>query len=230
VPRVQVDSVMIESQLFRLIFTFFHSFKMQVIVIMTSNLGAHILSELPAEFLGSEPQVQDSIMEVVRSTLSPELLNRIDETVVFNRLQRDNMARIAEIGIQQIAERLDEGQTMTLDVSQNAKDVISEIGYDVRYGARPLKRTLTRELLNPLSRLVLEGSVREGELVKVRTRAEATKEQNNMGDGFGWISSHTSSENKNDIVIIKNREPRVEEEGTWDDKDFLLEDGMHSHR
>lgn len=203
---------------------------MQVIVIMTSNLGAHILSELPAELLGSEPQVQDSIMEVVRSTLSPELLNRIDETVVFNRLQRENMARIAEIGIQEIAERLEEGQNMTLDVSQNAKDVISEIGYDVRYGARPLKRTLTRELLNPLSRLVLEGSVSEGDCVKVRTRADAIKEQKITGDGFGWISSNPSSENKNDIVIIKNREPKVEDEETWDDNDFLLEDGMHAHR
>jgi ATP-dependent Clp protease ATP-binding subunit ClpA len=192
---------------------------------MTSNLGAHILSELPAELLGSEPQVQESIMEVVRSTLSPELLNRIDETVVFNRLQRKNMARIAEIGIQEIAERLEEGQNMSLDVSQNAKDVLSEIGYDVRYGARPLKRTLTRELLNPLSRLVLEGSVSEGDCVKVRTRADAT-----MGNGFGWISSNPSSENENDIVIIRNREPKVEDEETWDDNDFLLEDGMHAHR
>jgi ATP-dependent Clp protease ATP-binding subunit ClpA len=85
--------VLVDSRLVCLIFILFHSFKTQVIVIMTSNLGAHILSELPAEFLGSEPQVQDSIMEVVRSTLSPELLNRIDETVVFNRLQRENMAR-----------------------------------------------------------------------------------------------------------------------------------------
>jgi hypothetical protein len=51
-----------------------------------------------------------------------------------------------------------------------------------------------------------------------------------MSHGFGWISSHPSSEKKNDIVIIKNREPKVEEEETWDDKDFLLEDGMHSHR
>lgn len=99
------------------------------------------------------------------------------------------MARIAAIGIQQIADRLDEGQNMTLDVGKKGNDVLSEIGYDVRYGARPLKRTLTRELLSPLSRLVLEGSVSEGDSVRVRTRAEATKEQKNtqVGDGFGWI-------------------------------------------
>jgi hypothetical protein len=71
--------------------------------------------------------------------------------------------------------------------------------------------------------LVLEGSVSEGDLVKVGTRAEANKEQNSMGDGCGWMNSHTSSENKDDVVIINKREPK-------DDKDFLLEDGMHSHR
>lgn len=197
---------------------------------MTSNLGAHVLSELPAEFRGSEPQVHDAIMEVVRSTLSPELLNRIDEAVIFNRLQRENMDRIAEIGIKEIAHRLEEGQNMTLDVSSNAKDVLAEMGYDVRYRARPLKRTLTRELLNPLSRLVLEGSVSEGDVVRARTRAEATNEQKIIGDGFGWISSNPSSENKNDVVLVKDSEPKVEEEEPWDDNDFLMEDGMHSHR
>jgi ATP-dependent Clp protease ATP-binding subunit ClpB len=197
-----------------------------VIFILTSNLGAQVLSELPPEFKGSEPHVQDSIMEVVRSTLTPELLNRIDETVIYNRLQREHMDRIADIGIQEIADRLEEAHSMTLDVSSTAKDVLAELGYDVRYGARPLKRTLARELLNPLSRLVLERSVTEGDIVRVRTRAEATKVQKN-GDGmFGWISSNPSSENKNDVVIIKNRE----QEEMWDDDELLLEDGTHAHR
>jgi ATP-dependent Clp protease ATP-binding subunit ClpB len=165
-------------------------------------------------------------MEVVRSTLTPELLNRIDETVIYNRLQREHMDRIADIGIQEIADRLEEAHSMTLDVSSTAKDVLAELGYDVRYGARPLKRTLARELLNPLSRLVLERSVTEGDIVRVRTRAEATKVQKN-GDGmFGWISSNPSSENKNDVVIIKNRE----QEEMWDDDELLLEDGTHAHR
>jgi hypothetical protein len=140
------------------------------------------------------------------------------------------MDRIAEIGIKEIAHRLEEGQNMTLDVSSNAKDVLAEMGYDVRYRARPLKRTLTRELLNPLSRLVLEGSVSEGDVVRARTRAEATNEQKIIGDGFGWISSNPSSEKKNDVVLVKDSEPKVEEEEPWDDNDFLMEDGMHSHR
>ena len=172
-----------------------------VIVIMTSNLGAQVIAELPAELKGSENQVQDRIMEVVRHTLSPELLNRIDDSIVFNRLQRDDMDIIAEIGINEIATRLEEGQNMSLDVSPNAKGVIAEMGYDVRYGARPLKRTLAKTLLNPLSRLVLEGSVKEGDTVKVRTRGEAEKQN---GDSVGWISSNQSSDNRNDVVILRN--------------------------
>ena len=66
-----------------------------VIVVMTSNLGAPIIAELPSHLMGSEPEVQESIMTVVRKSLSPELINRIDETVVFNRLQRDHMVRKA---------------------------------------------------------------------------------------------------------------------------------------
>lgn len=197
---------------------------------MTSNLGASVIAELPEHFRGSEPQVQDTIMEVVRQNLSPELLNRIDETIVFNRLQRENMDTITEIGIQEIAKRLEEGQNMTLDVSLNAKDVLGEMGFDVRYGARPLKRVLARELLNPMSRLVLEGAVKNGDNVRVRTRAEAEKAQKHGDAALGWISSNEASDNKNDIVIIRNHEMVVEEEEIWDDDDYLLEDGTHDHR
>lgn len=201
-----------------------------VIVIMTSNLGAQVIANLPEHMKGSEPQAVESIMEVVRHTLSPELLNRIDETVVFNRLQRENMDAIAKMQIDEIAKRLDDSQNMTLDVSETATDVLAEMGYDVRYGARPLKRTLNRELLNPLSRLVLEGSVREGDVVRVRTRAEADREQKQSGSNLGWICSNPAADDKNDIVIIRNHEPAPEEDEPWDDNEFLLEDGIHDHR
>ena len=202
-----------------------------VIVIMTSNIGAQVISELPEHLKGSEPEVQESIMEVVRHTLSPELLNRVDETVIYNRLQRENMDTIAEMGIQEIAKRLEDGQSMQLDVSQNAKSVLAEMGYDVRYGARPLKRTLNRELLNPLSQLVLEGAVIEGDTVLVRTRAEAERYQKETGNALGWVCNNTASNSKNDIVILRNHEVKEEaEEETWDDDEFLLEDGTHSHR
>lgn len=199
------------------------------IIVMTSNLGAHVLADLPPHFRGTEPEVEESIMDVVRHTLSPELLNRIDETVVFNRLQRENMDTIAEIGVADIAKRLEDGQNMKLDVSPLAMDCIAEKGFDIRYGARPLKRALARELLNPLSRLVLEGSVIDGDDVLVRTRGEAEKSKKVFD--HGWISSNPASEDKNDVVIIRKHEVRPPSHPTWDDDgDFLLEDGNHEHR
>jgi len=199
------------------------------IVVMTSNMGAQVLADLPGHYKGTEPEVKEAIMEVVRHTLSPELLNRIDESILFNRLQRENMDSIAEIGVRDIAKRLEEGQNMTLNISKATMECIAEKGYDVRYGARPLKRTLVRELLNPLSKLVLEGAVIDGDTVKVRTRGEADK--NRAEYTQGWICSNPTSEDKNNVVIIKNHEPAKMEEETWDDDgDFLLEDGVHHHR
>lgn len=176
-----------------------------VIVIMTSNLGANVLADLPEEFKGTEPSVQQSIMEVVRHTLSPELLNRIDDSVVFSRLQRDDMDKIVNMSIAEVANRLHDSQEMSLHVSENAKSVISEMGYDYRYGARPLKRVLARELLNPLSRLVLEEAVLAGDKVSVCTRAEAEKMQKKQGEATeGWISRDESSNDKNDVVVLRN--------------------------
>jgi ATP-dependent Clp protease ATP-binding subunit ClpB len=82
-----------------------------VIVVMTSNLGAHVIAELPPDMKGTEPQVQESIMDIVRHTLSPELLNCIDEAIVFNRLQREDLHRIVEISIRDIANRLESAES-----------------------------------------------------------------------------------------------------------------------
>ena len=231
------------------------------LVVMTSNIGANVIAELPPELTGSEPAVQESIMEVVRGTLSPELLkcvlvcsyfvhityssrsnhtisffsisySRIDETVVFNRLQRENMDRIAEIQIDEISKRLLDGQNMTLDVSGVALGCISDKGYDVRYGARPLKRVLNSMVLNPLSQLVLEGSVLEGDTVRVRTRGEVNALMKSNPD-LSWASSSDEDvADRNDILLLRNRAATKDNESdTWDDDgDFLLEDGLHEHR
>lgn len=117
------------------------------------------------------------------------------------------MKQIAEIGLRDIAKRLENGQNMTLDVSPLALECISEKGYDIRYGARPLKRLLAKDLLNPLSRIVLEGGVIEGDVVKVRTRAEAEKlalEAPNAS--FGYVSSTKTLTEKNDVVVLRNHE------------------------
>lgn len=206
-----------------------------VIVVMTSNIGANVIADLPPELTGSEPVVKDTIMNVVRGTLSPELLNRIDETVVFNRLQRENMDQIAKIHIAEIASRLADGQNMTLDVSHVALEALAEKGYDVRYGARPLKRVLNRDILNPLSRLVLEGSVLEGDTVKVRTRGEAKSMAKVSEKPLSWISSDgdiCEEGDRNDIVVMRNQPATMgDEDEAWDDDgSYLMEDGVHDHR
>lgn len=194
------------------------------IVIMTSNMGAQVFSDLAPHLRGSEPEVAAQIMEFVRRQLSPELLNRIDDSIIFNRLQRENMDVIADIGISEIADRLEEGQNMILDVSPIAKSVISEMGYDPRYGARPLKRVLTKQLLNPLSHLILEGAIREGDTVYVKSRAEAENQfKEGSSNGHGWIAANPYSENKNDVVILRNHENTpVDDETDGDDETTLL--------
>jgi ATP-dependent Clp protease ATP-binding subunit ClpB len=205
-----------------------------VIVVMTSNMGASTIAELPSQFKGSEPEVQAQIMSVIRKTLSPELLNRIDETVVFNRLQREHMDQITDIGMGEIAKRVRDGQHMTLDASPLAKACLAERGYDVRYGARPLKRALVKEVLNPLSRLVLEGTIRDGDIIQVRTRGEALKLQKEGQAEFGWTTgSNPLSEDKNDVVIIKNHEGHTEDEkmeksGDSDDDWDIDDDNLHA--
>lgn len=202
-----------------------------VIVVMTSNIGADVLSNLPAQYQGNEPDVQAAMMDVVRKTLSPELLNRIDESIIFNRLQREHMDKIATIGLNQIDERLQSGQNMTLDVSKIAKDCLSEKGYDFRYGARPLRRVLAQDILNPLSRLVLEGGVVDGDVVQVRTLGECLKLKREMPD-LTWVSSNEESDDKNSVVIIRNHQVKVDEtaDSSWEDDEYLMEDGIHEHR
>ena len=189
-----------------------------VIVIMTSNMGTQLIAELPSHLRGSEPEVQQEILDHVRPMLAPELWNRIDNTIIFNRLQREDMDAITTIRVKEIVDRLEDQNNMTLQISDTAKDVFSEMGYDLRYGARPLRRVLTRELLNPMSRLLLEGSLMEGDTVRVRTRAEAEREvkqqqQQNNGQtsSLGWISSNPNSDNKNDVVILRNH-PNTDDE------------------
>merc|ERR1719333_184769 len=177
-----------------------------VIVVMTSNMGAKLITDLPSNLMGNEPAVKESIMNVIRGKLSPELLNRIDETVVFNRLQRDQMDRIAEINIEEIAKRLESNQSMNLDVTNAARACIGDLGYDIRYGARPLKRALTSEILNPLSKAILEGYIRENDLIHVTTRGEAINFKKSGKAQLGWVTAREKSTDRNDVVILKNHQ------------------------
>lgn len=132
------------------------------VIIMTSNIGSQVIMEatLPPE------EQQRRVMEALREHFRPEFLNRIDEVVIFDRLSEDDLKRIVEIQLSRLTKRL-EAQKLTLELSDEAKALIAREGYDPVYGARPLKRVIQREILDPLSLQILEGSFREGDRIRV---------------------------------------------------------------
>ncbi|GGO63899.1 ATP-dependent Clp protease ATP-binding subunit [Nonomuraea cavernae] len=129
------------------------------IIIMTSNIGAQMILE-------AETPMEDQLMELLRHSLRPELLNRIDETIIFKRLEREQLRQIVELMLERTRQRL-RGQDVALEVTDAAKDWLAGRGYQPEFGARPLRRTVQRELDNRLSTMLLTGEVREGGRVTV---------------------------------------------------------------
>ncbi len=134
------------------------------IIVLTSNLGSEILAAQPE---GEDTaMVQGQVMAVVRQHFRPEFLNRLDEIILFRRLQRSDMATIVEIQLERLRALLRE-RNITLDLDGAALDWLAAEGYDPVYGARPLKRVIQRNLQNPLAGMILEGAIRDGETVHV---------------------------------------------------------------
>jgi ATP-dependent Clp protease ATP-binding subunit ClpB len=132
-----------------------------VIIIMTSNLGSDLI-------LGAEKQeeVKAALLELLKQSFRPEFLNRIDETVIFNRLGREEIGKIVEIQLGRLAARLAE-RKITLRLTTGAKAYLANRGYDPLFGARPLKRTIQAELENPLAKAIIAGKIGEGATVSV---------------------------------------------------------------
>ena len=135
-----------------------------VVIIMTSNLGSEILASQPEGQDSSA--VRDEVMEVVRAHFRPEFLNRLDEILLFHRLDRSHMGGIVKIQLGRLVRMLAD-RDITLEVDEAATQWLAEAGYDPVYGARPLKRVIQRELQNPLATMILEGRVADGQTVKV---------------------------------------------------------------
>jgi ATP-dependent Clp protease ATP-binding subunit ClpB len=136
------------------------------IIIMTSNIGSLKILETPAEQRNT-PQFKQMMMQELLTYMRPELLNRIDETVIFNALSEDIIEQIIQIQVNKLNDRLFKQQMMKLSVS---KDVIKEIamqGWDVQFGARPLKRALQELVEVPLSMELLAGKFAEGDTIFV---------------------------------------------------------------
>ena len=134
------------------------------IIVLTSNLGSDVLAAQPDGDIPALAQAQ--VMKAVREHFRPEFLNRLDEIVLFRRLQRSDMATIVDIQLGRLRELLDD-RKISLALDTAATDWLAEQGYDPVYGARPLKRVLQRSLQNPLAGLLLEGAVRDGDVVRV---------------------------------------------------------------
>ncbi|MFL6589875.1 MAG: ATP-dependent Clp protease ATP-binding subunit, partial [Chthoniobacterales bacterium] len=131
------------------------------VIIMTSNIGSqYIMEESSAETR------ERLVMEALRQHFRPEFLNRIDDIIIFDRLSEDELKKIVEIQLRRLVRRL-ENQKITLELSDAAKAFVASHGYDPVYGARPLKRAVQKYILDPLSMEILEGKVREGQLIKV---------------------------------------------------------------
>jgi len=136
-----------------------------VLIIMTSNLGS--------EYLVAQPEGQDSdvvrdeVMGVVRQAFRPEFLNRVDDIILFHRLQRADMGAIVDIQMARLA-RLLTDRKITLDLSEEAREWLAAKGYDPAYGARPLKRVIQKSVQDPLAELLLAGTISDGETVPVR--------------------------------------------------------------
>jgi len=136
------------------------------IVIMTSNLGSDYI--LTAKTMD---EAKPKIQEILKASFRPELLNRIDEILTFNRLGRDHIVKIADIQLASVARRL-EGRRLTLDITDAARQYLAEVGYDPLFGARPLKRAIQSELENPLAKAVLSGRFPDGSRIRADVRAD----------------------------------------------------------
>ncbi|MDH2327950.1 ATP-dependent chaperone ClpB [Cereibacter sp. SYSU M97828] len=141
----------------------------QTLIVLTSNLGAHALSVLPD---GADPTAaRAAVMEAVRGHFRPEFLNRLDETIIFDRLGRGDMSGIVDIQLRRLEKRL-AGRKIVLDLDQSARDWLAEEGYDPVFGARPLKRVIQRHIQDPLAEMILAGDVLDGGVVHLTAGAD----------------------------------------------------------
>jgi ATP-dependent Clp protease ATP-binding subunit ClpB len=142
------------------------------IVIMTSNIGSPIIQEYFMEGKNSTTArltMEDKVMAELKRHFRPEFLNRVDDTIIFQSLDEEELGRIVEIQVAKLEKRLAQ-QNLTLEVDAAAKKLLAREGYDPQFGARPLKRAVQDQLLNPLSLRLLEGEFKPGDRIRVTAK------------------------------------------------------------
>ena len=135
------------------------------VVIMTSNIASSRIQNL----VGDEQAMREAVMEELRDELRPEFLNRIDDVIIFTPLTQEQISHIVEIQVERLSQRLSD-RKLKLELTEAARRHLARVGYDPMYGARPLKRAVQNELLNPLATAMLQGQFPNGATVRVDER------------------------------------------------------------
>ncbi|OGP57091.1 MAG: ATP-dependent chaperone ClpB [Deltaproteobacteria bacterium RBG_13_49_15] len=138
------------------------------LIIMTSNVGSRYIQELG---VSDRKEMEKRVMESLRASFKPEFLNRIDETIIFHNLSKEQIFKIVKIQVEKLAKRLAE-KGIEMVLQNRARDRIADMGFDPVYGARPLKRIIQKNIENPLSMEILEGKIKEGDKISVDVRKD----------------------------------------------------------
>lgn len=136
------------------------------VIIMTSNIGSDTIYEMQSQKQVDEKQMRNTVMSELRKKFKPEFLNRVDDIILFHPLTQEMIAYIVDIQLQYVVNRLMD-EKITLHVTNAVKEFLAMKGFDPLYGARPLKRTIQKELLDPLAMNIIDGTVKSGDTVNV---------------------------------------------------------------
>jgi ATP-dependent Clp protease ATP-binding subunit ClpB len=153
------------------------------IIAMTSNIASQFVQSL-AERNAEQWEIEAQIESALKAQFRPEFLNRVDEIIIFHSLTRENLAAIVDIQVRQLAARLAD-RKIDIEMTGDAKELLGELGYDVSYGARPLKRLIQQKIENPLAARIVAGEIRDGAAVTINARGKAFafSIRNNGGEG-----------------------------------------------
>ncbi len=135
------------------------------VIVMTSNIGSSEIQKLNGQE-AQEWEVEAAVKEMLKQYFRPEFLNRIDEIIVFHPLTREQTTRIVDVQLQHLSKRL-ASRNLKMSVSEEAKKLLSEEGYDPTYGARPLKRVIQQRIENPVASRILKGEYAEGDTIRI---------------------------------------------------------------
>ncbi|HFB62081.1 MAG TPA: type VI secretion system ATPase TssH, partial [Bacteroidetes bacterium] len=146
------------------------------IIIMTSNIGSHLIQENFSRLTESNEQqvvekTRNEVFELLKKTIRPEFLNRIDEIIMFKPLSRDEIHGIVKLQFDRVKQMLAKNG-IQLEITDNAITKLAEMGYDPQFGARPLKRVIQREVLNELSKMILAGKVNAEKPIRVDVKGD----------------------------------------------------------